>query len=824
MSYPQFLVDISEDGLAASCSQQSRVTLDYVNALERKLWGGFSERALADLKRIRYSRYAEPRVQARAAWALARHAYVHGRPEEALQHISFKLAADGTRRASKRATLLEVELLCKLGMAADGLSVIRGVRSARPQDSDLILGHANVLHYLAREWGAALDDARLSLVNTIYSAHGIAPIIKSASEKPLHFDNLSAQTSPSTFDPRAPKISVILPAYNAEETVAVALRSLLCQTWKNLEIIVVDDCSRDATRDIVEAFAAEDQRVKLIQHSRNQGAYGARNTGLEHARGDFITIHDSDDWSHPEKLERQIEALLQGREYVATVSYWARVGQDFVFRGPSRPTGKYIEWNHSSLMVRRDAFDLVGCWDRVRVAADTELIWRLQRIFGHESVKNVLPDVPLSLALTHSDSLTRSSETHVWTINYGLRREYRAASEYWHRHCRCPSDLTLRPDGKRAFPAPVRNLLEEPESTEYDLLIVADYSAGGCAFNSAMGYIQAARGHGMKIALFHWPSYERDVTLPVVDDIRGLAHQGEVRIVCPGEAVRANTVLICNPLSLDAIPDKPPNVEFEQLFVIVSRLPYRFLDGRDLQYDPISCRRTLSRVFGFEGVWVPISKRVREVMMRDGRFPLIAPQDWPPMLPVENWLQFSAGACAERRLKHERPIIGRHLKDDFRKWPSDSIALATAYVAEHEYEVRVLGGASVAEQILGHIPSNWKVFPYTDNCEGVRAFLRDLDFFVCFPHEELMPEFGRAVIEAMAARVPVIASPVFEPIFEKAAVYCEPCDVPLVIKELWNDPDRYEAQVQAGVDFVRKECDADDFRSRLKRAVDWDVR
>lgn len=821
MSYPQFLVDTSGDGLYWTGAYPRRATLDEVNALERKLWGGFSERALADLKRLRYSRFVERRVQARAAWALARHAYVYGRFEEALQHISFKLAADGKKRSSKRATLLEVELLCRLGMTLDGLSVIRDARAARSEDSDLILGHVNVLHHLAREWGKDLDHARLSLVNTIYISHGVAPITKLASAAPLRFDNLFARADTSADCPHTAKISVILPAYNAEKTVGVALRSLLSQSWQNLEFIVVDDCSVDATVEIVEEFAARDHRVKLVRHSKNQGAYGARNTGLEYAEGEFITVHDSDDWSHPEKLERQIAALLENRELVATVSHWVRVGPDFVFRGPSRPTGKYIEWNHSSLMVRREAFDKVGRWDQVRVAADTELIWRLQRIFGQESIKAVLPDVPLSLSLTQADSLTRSKETHVWTINYGLRREYRAASEYWHRHCKHVADLKLEQNGERAFPAPVHNLLDQPEIGDYEVLIVSDFSAGGCALKSAMGYIQAAKRHGMKTALFHWPSYERDVTLPVVDAIRGLAHRGEVRIVCPGEPVRASTVVICNPLSLDAVPDKPPHVEFEQLFVIVSRLPYRFLDGRDIQYDPIACQETLSRVFGTEGVWVPISKRVREVIVRDGRFPLIAPQDWAPMLPAERWLQFSAAAYAQRRRKHERPIIGRHLKDDFRKWPSKSAALTTAYFAEHEYEVRVLGGAAVAKEVVGYVPSNWKVLPYTDNDESVRTFLQDLDFFVCFPHERLMPEFGRGLLEAMAARVPVIASPVFEPIFERAAIYCEPQDVPMAVKELWEDPGRYEAQVRAGVDFVRRECDIQTFRSRLQNAAAW---
>src|SRR5690606_7225625 len=138
-----------------------RWTVEEVDALERKLWGGFSERALADLRRIRYSRFAEPRVKARTAWALARYAYAHQRYEEALQHISFELAADPATRGSKRAALLEVDLLCKLGMVTSALASIEHVRARKPEDPDLILAHVNVLRYLAREWTQRSEERRV---------------------------------------------------------------------------------------------------------------------------------------------------------------------------------------------------------------------------------------------------------------------------------------------------------------------------------------------------------------------------------------------------------------------------------------------------------------------------------------------------------------------------------------------------------------------------------------------------------------------------------------------------------------------------------------
>ena len=103
-----------------------------------------------------------------------------------------------------------------------------------------------------------------------------------------------------------------MPAYNAENTIATAAKSILDQTWSNLELIVVDDGSSDGTWSIIEFVARRDPRVVPLRHPRNRGAYAARNTALSHATGDFVTAHDADDWSHPEKVALQAIALMEG--------------------------------------------------------------------------------------------------------------------------------------------------------------------------------------------------------------------------------------------------------------------------------------------------------------------------------------------------------------------------------------------------------------------------------------------------------------------------------------------------------------------------------
>lgn len=101
-------------------------------------------------------------------------------------------------------------------------------------------------------------------------------------------------------------VSVIMAAYNAEKTVQQAILSALGQTYRNLEILVVDDCSTDGTADIVKKLAGEDRRIRLFQNRKNRGVSHARKRALENAAGSWVAILDSDDVWMPEKLEKQI--------------------------------------------------------------------------------------------------------------------------------------------------------------------------------------------------------------------------------------------------------------------------------------------------------------------------------------------------------------------------------------------------------------------------------------------------------------------------------------------------------------------------------------
>jgi hypothetical protein len=169
-------------------------------------------------------------------------------------------------------------------------------------------------------------------------------------------------------------VSIVIPAYNAEVTLGETLDSVRRQSWRALEIIVVDDGSTDRTAEVARAHAAEDSRVRLLR-VENGGVASARNAGIAASRGAFVAPVDADDLWHPEKIARQMAVMKRddGIGYVYT--FFRRIDpQGDVL--PSGGEGTRIEGaaylrsllynfvgNGSSLLIRRLALNEAGGYD-----------------------------------------------------------------------------------------------------------------------------------------------------------------------------------------------------------------------------------------------------------------------------------------------------------------------------------------------------------------------------------------------------------------------------------------------------------------------------
>lgn len=277
--------------------------------------------------------------------------------------------------------------------------------------------------------------------------------LEAASLPPVRLCDSLESPSPMNLQPAVelpgidgPLVSVLMTAYQSGQYIDTAIRSIMQQTWRNIELIVIDDASSDTTADIVRSWCAIDNRIRSIRLPCNVGTFIAKNIGLRFASGDFVTCHDSDDWSHPLKIERQVVPLLRDRSLVGTISDWVRMQEDGIFY--ARSVHPLRRLNPSSLMFHRNAvLSVAGSWDCVRTGADSEFIARLKLVFGRKAVLRIKQ--PLSFGAHRPDSLMTSPETGYGSCGMSPSRlAYWEAWSFWHidslrRGCgpKMPSDM-----------------------------------------------------------------------------------------------------------------------------------------------------------------------------------------------------------------------------------------------------------------------------------------------------------------------------------------------------------------------------------------------
>lgn len=159
-------------------------------------------------------------------------------------------------------------------------------------------------------------------------------------------------------------ISIIMAANNAEKTIEQAINSVLRQTYTDFELLVVNDCSKDRTVELVKSIAATDSRVRLISNVKNSGVSYTRKHGLEEAQGAWIAILDSDDAWAPEKLEKQIalqkkmnaDLLFTGSAFMDSDGH----AIDWYLHAPERVTYRQLlkqnVLSNSSALVRKELY------------------------------------------------------------------------------------------------------------------------------------------------------------------------------------------------------------------------------------------------------------------------------------------------------------------------------------------------------------------------------------------------------------------------------------------------------------------------------------
>lgn len=216
-------------------------------------------------------------------------------------------------------------------------------------------------------------------------------------------------------------VSVVMPAYNAAETIAEAIATLQAQTFSHWELIVVDDGSVDETAVIVEKIVEEDGRIQLIRQ-KNAGGSAARNSGIAHAQHAWILFFDADDWLESTHLQQMIAKLAANPELDAVTCGWTRVSPDGeVGRADFAPDlpdlfpafAQECAFLIHTCVLRREAAEAVGGFDiSLKTCQDWDFWQRIARLgtqFG--SVRQVLAQYrsrPGSVSLNGTQQLQDS--------------------------------------------------------------------------------------------------------------------------------------------------------------------------------------------------------------------------------------------------------------------------------------------------------------------------------------------------------------------------------------------------------------------------------
>ncbi|WP_416147717.1 glycosyltransferase [Salipaludibacillus sp. HK11] len=760
---------------------------------------GFSEKALKELESI-VTRSDNQFLVELAEWELVSW-YANKATLPDYQKAASYMHKVAKKRSGlipkRKLVLMQAEIYTQLGMkelAEDTLAE----RMEYENHIDLFFGMANIKEEFSE---------KIACINDALSMNGQIEIDLHPNENnnKTAYDRLqsTARTlANQTSNIEDIKVSIIVPSFNAEENIATTMDSLLTQTWTNVEIIVVDDCSKDNTLEIIQSYAAKDQRVSFLQNEENSGPYVGRNRALDMATGDFITINDADDWSHPEKIAYQAKHLITHPDVVANTSLQARLTEDLTFfrRGKA---GVYAFANMSSLMFKREIIkNKIGYWDSVRFGADAEFKKRLIHVFGKEAVQDLNQGV-YSFQRQTTGSLTGSSTFGYHGFFMGARKEYREAYLTYHESAvelKYPFPMETRP-----FPIPEPMQPIRPKTKEairhFDVLIASEFRLLGGTNMSNIEEIKAQKREGLRTGLIQFSRYDLNSVDRINPNVRDTIDGDLVQMIVYGEKVSCDALIVRHPPALQDWQKYVPTIEAKKVHVIVNQPPKRdYSETGKTLYRIEDCLNNLQKYVGQRGSWFPIGPEIRRVLEEHHADELatidLASSDWVNIIDVNEWKR--------DRYEPKQGVIriGRHSRDQYVKWPETSEKIEAVYPSTSPYQIHVLGGAKSVMKIIGKLPENWIVKQFGE--ETPQHFLKNIDVFVYYTHSDWVEAFGRVMFEAMAAGVPVIIEPKYEKLFGEAAMYAKEDEVKGTIEKLMNDETLYQKQVAKAQAYVEK--------------------
>lgn len=651
---------------------------------------------------------------------------------------------------------------------------------------------------MPREW--------LQALNHLYSELGMARVRFVEDSSVPFMDRLALETSePVT----GPKISVIVPTFSPGPGIRTAIRSLLEQSWQNLEIIVVDDASPAEYHNLFKEIKQLDPRISILRQKENAGAYTARNAGLAIATGEFITTHDDDDWSHPNKLEFQVNTMIADPEVVASTSAHIRTSEDLEFRRLNI-NAQFMQLNYSSLMFRNTVIDEIGHWDTVNRGGDSEFFTRLLEYYGQERVVNLL-NRPLSFSRVWSGSLT-SGEMSRGYFGYS-RLLYRWAFRQWHWRSTKAGDKAVRKtDVGRPYAVPTTFEAGKwnADLGIFDVIYVTDYLRQAKYVSQALQEIETLSDAGLRVGYVHLYSPETTVATGVPPKLFELQTAGKVTQVSHDDAAETKLLVVNSPAIGMFLDQFTSTIQSHRSIVIDHKLP--ILSGGEPRTPTIHsvALRNLDNFFNtrFEitGSTEDDYERIKDLVPT--RRMLARNFLWHTHIRSES---------AEILLPTDKLVVGFHSYGNIYRWPNNPEIFKDVHVSPY-YETRLLGYVNQSIEKFGSVNFDQiEVFGPGDMDET--TFLKGIDFWVYYPHYRLKDQVWSHVLSAMQAGKVVILPPRLEQIYGDAALYSEPEKVPEVVYRYGENSTAYREQAELGQRFVENRFTSEQYVNRVLKLM-----
>lgn len=717
-----------------------------------------------------------------------------------IQLLRFVLLASGAEVLSQQDKLQFIEALGSIGAydEQDRLTEHFDLHTSAPVQVELL-----AIDRLAHQQGG--ERAWLEAMNQFYLSRGMHTIrLDGDTSLPL-LDRLMSNTSEKI---EGPLVSVIIPTFSPGRRIHTAVNSLLRQTWENLEILIVDDGSPSDYDHLFFELAELDSRIRIIRQASNSGAYTARNAGLAQADGVFVTTHDDDDWSHPDKIAEQASVLMADESVVATTVGHIRTTSDMKFRRiNSRPV--HLQTNFSSLMFRRAIADELGVWDTSKRGSDTELVERIRAHYGKAAVAKS-ETKPLSFSRVWDGSLT-SGEIYRGYISPS-RLLYRWSFRQWHREVMRQGDKpTLNEGQARPFAVPTSF---EPNNKHknlgcFDVIYVTDYSRRAKFASDVLHEIRSAIRAGLRVGYMHINSPQTVKKGDVAPELFEMQYAGEVTQIAETDNAEARLLVVYDS-AIGMFLDQFQSTVKVRTGIVVDVSPTSLLGAaRPTPRDPRTVLQHLDR--SFNTTFSVVGATLEDQRSLKKQLP-------PTRLLSDNclWATHLTSAPGPIRLPAQPSIVGFHSFGNKYRWPARREIFEQIYLSDNTDTV-FYGNIGPARSHLGaDIISDHQLVSSQEY--SLKDFLEKIDFWVYYPHDRLGVRPWLPTLEAMQAGKVVILPPHLHEIYGEAAVYATPDHVAPTIARYQAGPE-YMKQARRGQEFVEKNYSQEAFVTRLTTLI-----